>query len=117
MIKTSGNIDKAFRKLTSEAWENVQKKRGILIETVLNPVADEIIKPNKVKPASQISDPGHPYNIFLKGVKIHKKAEGKEIWMHLYGNDIYVFIGSEEEVLDKIKNATDEQKTLTILTS
>lgn len=117
MIKNSKKIDKAFRELTSVAWDNVQRKKGILIETVLNPIADEVIKPNKVIIHSQISNPGNPYNLFLKGMRIYKKAEGKEIWMHIYGNDIFIFVGSEEEILEKIKTASDEQKVLSVLKS
>jgi hypothetical protein len=112
MVKQSKSIDKEFRRLTSIAGKNVTDES--IGERLLYKLSDSTLSDRANKYRKE-SDTSSPYNIFLRGVNFQEKAEGREIFYHKFGREVFFFYGPEEVILEKLRRTSDEETTMALL--
>jgi len=68
------------------------------------------------KESKNKSDPKSEYNIFMRGMKFGIEHIGEEIFLHNYGHDVLFFIGNEENILKRVKEALNFEEVQFVMT-
>jgi hypothetical protein len=125
MIKQSDKIDKLFRQLSvlirDELNDELTLNKNYNYKSDAKPyskilnqlivIADEVVSDSPTYAEKNVKDKTSQYVAFTRGMNFHKSLYGREVWYHRYDKKVFLFVGTEDEIVERIKTAFDLKLT------